>query len=136
MSVPGRTPSWDEIERFCRIDGWTHVRSTDHEFWQRVLPSGEVSETHTSFASRKTMSQGRFAAILRSQLQVSRREFWNALQTGQAVERPSAEIEEGPRAHEAWVVIGLKHHGVVDDGIAGLSREEAVALLHEKRTAQ
>jgi len=131
VNVPSRTPTWDEIEQFCAIDGWTHIRSTDHEFWQKTLVSGEVLETHTSFAAKKTMSQGRFAAILRNQLKVSRREFWNALKTRLPVERPTEE-EEPPPTHDAWVVLGLKERGVTEEEIARLNPAEAKKLLHEK----
>src|SRR6188472_1031507 len=89
VTNPPRTPTWAEIEEFCGIDGWTLVRETDHAFFQKVLPSGEVLETHRSFSSNKTMSQGRFGVILRTQLRVTRTEFWHALQTGEPVERPS-----------------------------------------------
>lgn len=111
------------------------MRSTDHEFWQKTLVSGDVLETHTSFAGKKTMSQGRFAAILRSQLKVSRREFWNALQTRQPVARPSEE-EEPPPTHDAWVVLGLKARGVPEDEIARLSPADAKALFYEKWSEQ
>ena len=113
MTIPGRTPSWDEIERFCRIDGWAHERSTAHVFWQKVLPSGEVLETHVSFASDKSMSPGRFGSILRTQLKVTKVEFWRALQTGEPVARP-AELEDVVPGHEAWVVLGLKKVGLTE----------------------
>ena len=63
-----RTPTWGEIERFCRVDGWRETRRTDHVFFERTLADGTVLQTHRSFASDKTMSPGRFKAILRNQL--------------------------------------------------------------------
>jgi len=136
VTNPGRTPSWDEIEQFCKIDGWVSVRTSDHEHWEKVLPSGRVLRTHTSYAGGKTMSQGRFASILRTQLQVSRSDFWNALQTGRPVERPSESDEPAPPSHEAYVVLGLKKYGLTEEEIARLSIEEAIVLLREKWAGQ
>jgi hypothetical protein len=131
VSHPSRTPSWREIEEFCRIDGWTVVRETDHRFFQKVLPSGEVLETHTSFASRKAMSRGRFGAILRTQLKVTREQFWETLRTGRPVERPAPVEPAGPR-HKLYIVQVLKRElGMSEDAIARLTVEEAERLVHE-----
>lgn len=131
MSRPSRTPSWRQIEEFCQIDNWTVVRETDHRFFQRVLPSGEVLETHTSFASGKAMSQGRFAAILRTQLKVTRKQFWEALRSGRPVERPAPVEPEGPK-HRLYVVQVLTRElGMSENEIANLTVEEAERLVHE-----
>ncbi len=82
-----RTPTWAEIERFCWIDGWHEVRRSDHVFYEKVLPDGIVLRTHRSFSSRKTMSPGRFKAILRYQLRVTEEQFWQALDTRSPVDR-------------------------------------------------
>lgn len=131
MSAPGRTPRWDEVERFCQIDGWEPDGSTDHSFWSKTLPSGERLETHASFSGSKTMSQGRFAAILRDQLRVSRRELWEALRTEKPVSRPSTDPPEEPRSLPGWVAYGLLAQGVRLDEIEALTPEEAERLLRE-----
>lgn len=82
-----RTPTWAQIESFCRIDGWREVRRSDHVFYEKVLAEGVVLRTHRSFSSRKTMSPGRFKAILRYQLRVTEEQFWLALDTRSAVDR-------------------------------------------------
>ena len=82
-----RTPTWAQIERFWRIDGWREVRRSDHVFYEKVLAEGVVLRTHRSFSSRKTMSPGRFKAILRYQLRVTEEQFWLALDTRSAVDR-------------------------------------------------
>jgi len=82
-----RTPSWAEIEQFCRIDGWHEVRRSGHAFYEKVLPAGTVLRTHRSFSSKKTMSPGRFKAILRYQLGVTEDQFWQALDTRKPVDR-------------------------------------------------
>ena len=35
-----RTPTWREIEEFCREDGWEFVRSTGHAFFRKTLADG------------------------------------------------------------------------------------------------
>jgi hypothetical protein len=82
-----RTPTWAQIERFCRLDGWTEARRSGHVFFEKVLADGTVLQTHRSHASRKTMSTGRFRAILRYQLRVSEEQFWAVLTTRTPVDR-------------------------------------------------
>lgn len=82
-----RTPTWAEIERFCRIDGRRAVRRSNHVFYEKVLPDSIVLRTHRSFSSRKSMSPGRFKAILRYQLRVTEEQFWQALDTRRPVDR-------------------------------------------------
>jgi hypothetical protein len=126
-----KTPSWGQIERFCRIDGWREVRSTDHVFFEKALADGTVLRTHRSFASKKTMSPGRFKAILRNQLQVSVDDFWNALETAKPVDRPSAPPEEGPTlpAYLVRVLEGDLH--LPREEIAKLSAAEARRLVEK-----
>jgi len=126
-----KTPTWGEIERFCRVDGWREVRRSDHVFYQKVLPDGTVLRTHRSFAGHKTMSPGRFKAILRNQLRVSEEDFWRALETGEPVERPSAppEAEATLPAYLARVLERELH--LSQEEIAALSEEEAKRLADE-----
>jgi hypothetical protein len=126
-----RTPTWGEIERFCRIDGWREKRRTGHVFFEKVLADGTVLRTHRSFAGDKTMSPGR-KAILRNQLQVSEADFWAALETGEPVARPS----EPPAAEAllpAYLVRVLKDElHMSEPEIAALSAEESQRLVHER----
>lgn len=82
-----RTPTWAQIEKFCRLDGWSEVRRTGHVHFEKVLADGTVLRTHRSFASRKTMSPGRFKAILRHQLLVTEEQFWATLDSGKPTDR-------------------------------------------------
>lgn len=132
MTTPPRTPSWAEIERFLRIDGWEVVRETDHRHFEQALDSGEVLETHTSFDGGGTMSQDRFSWILRVQLKISRRQFWQGLQGGEPVTRPSPEQEPAPPAHEPWILRVLKQDlHLSDEEIASLSVEDAKQRVHD-----
>ena len=82
-----RTPTWAQIERFCRVDGWVEVRRGNHVFFEKTLRSGTVLRTHRSLAARKTMSPGRFKAILRYQLRASEEDFWQVLESRQPLDR-------------------------------------------------
>ncbi len=120
-----RTASWAEIEEFCRRDGWEPIRSTDHEFYRKVLPDGTVLETHTSFSSNKSMSPGRFMSILRTQLKVSQQDFWETLRTGGPAPRPSEPLPE-PSQHEAWVIqVLISQVGLTPADIGELPPEQA-----------
>ena len=129
--VPKRTPTWGEIEAFCQIDGWIQERTTKHVFWRKTLPSGEVLETHRSLAANKSMSHDVFGVILRSQLKVSRADFWRALETGEPVVRPSDEADPEPQI-ETWVFFGLLKQGLTEEEIRALAPEDARRLLHER----
>jgi hypothetical protein len=127
-----RTPTWREIEEFCRRDGWEIIRSTDHVFFRKVLADGTVLETHRSFASDKTMSPGRFLAILRHQIQVSPEEFWETLRVGRPVQRPGTPPVEEIPAIPAWIVrVLLDDFALSEEQVTGLSQIEAQRLVEE-----
>jgi hypothetical protein len=79
---------------------------------------------------RKTMSDGRWRAILRDQLRVSAEDFWKALRREKPVSRPSAAPDETEAvAVPAWTAATLSsrlHMSPAD--IAALGRERAVEL--------
>ncbi len=106
-------PSWGEIEKFLQIDGWTRLTSGSrggssqrHIFFEKLLDSGELLQTHISHSRDGRPSPGRFALILRNQIMVSRAEFWGALRSGEPVVRP-VPVEDGAVEHEAWVMAVL-----------------------------
>lgn len=125
-----RTPTWGRIEEFCRADGWTEIRSTSHVFYRKVLADGTILETHRSFASDKTMSPGRFMAILRDQLQVNQEVFWEVLSTGRPAPRPAPAPAPEPPAHPLWVVDVLERDfGLSEQEIAALSPDDAQRMV-------
>lgn len=131
-----KTPDWSEVEAFCRIDGWQEVdqgRSPDHRYYRLVLDDGTVLETRVSHSAKKTMSPGRWKAILRDQLRASDEAFWKAIRLKKPVSRPSAppaeeEIEQVP----AWAAEVLSARlGMSPAEMSKLSREEAIKRAHE-----
>ncbi|MGD0452715.1 MAG: hypothetical protein ABSB69_03900 [Solirubrobacteraceae bacterium] len=106
-------PTWGEIEKFLKIDGWTRLpassrggSSQDHIFFEKLIDSGELLQTHISHSRGGRPSTGRFASILRHQIKVSRTEFWQALRSGEPAARP-VPVEAEQVEHEAWVVAAL-----------------------------
>ena len=130
MTPPSPVPTWEDIDRFCRADGWEPRRSTDHKFWTKVLPSGEGLRTHRSFSASAEISDGLFAHILRSQLRVSREQFWQTIRSGKPASRTSAAaLDPAPPEHPTWVVVGLLRHGLTNDAIAAMSPRDAREAL-------
>lgn len=131
MTAPA--PTWGEVERFLQIDGWRKLGSEErggprsgHLFYEKLLDDGRLLQTHVSRSRAKRPSPGRFSGILREQLEISRDEFWRALQSGEPVERPAPAEEDQPVEHEAWVVDVLANqlHKSAEE-LAELSVEEA-----------
>jgi XTP/dITP diphosphohydrolase len=129
-------PTWGEIEKFLEIDRWTRVApgsrggsSQRHIFFEKLLDSGELLQTHISHSRSGRPSPGRFALILRNQIKVSRTEFWQALRSGEPVVRP-VPVEGEQIEHDAWVVAVLagELHMTAQD-VARLDPEQARRLV-------
>jgi hypothetical protein len=131
-----RTPDWDEVREFLTHDGWHLDRSssTDHDYFEKTLATGETLVTRVSRAGRKTMSPGRFRAILADQLRVSEAQFWETIRTGGPAERPSPEPIEPPPSVPLWLVRQLASVGVEQAELEGIDESAARRLLEELRS--
>jgi hypothetical protein len=130
-----RTPTWAQVEEFCRKDRWEEVRATDHVFFRKVLQDGSVLETHRSFSAKKSMSEDRFALILRTQLRVTAAAFWDTLRSGRPAPRPSAPLPASAETLPGWLVQALIHEvGLSAEVIAGLDERQARRLLADFRS--
>lgn len=130
-----RTPTFDEIEAFLGIDGWSQDRSTGHDFYEKVLPDGETLRSHTSFAGNKTMSPGRFKTILADQLKVSEAEFWEAFRSKRPVSRPSRQPRPAPESLPNWLREALRHEcGMNEKDLVLLTEDEARQRLSQCRS--
>jgi len=130
-----RTPSWDELREFLKDDGWTADRTTGHDFFEKTLPDGEILRTHASRSGAKTMSPGRFKAILADQLKLSEAGFWEVLRTRTPATRPSPAPEPAPRSLPAWLGDALERDvGLEGERIAELDEDTALHLLLEARS--
>jgi hypothetical protein len=130
-----RTPTWDEFREFLRHDNWDEDRSTGHDFFEKTLPDGEILRTQASRSGSKTMSPGRFKAILADQLRLSEAEFWEVLRTRTPAQRPSPEPEPTPKSFPLWLAQALEREvRLTRDQIADLDETEARQLLDETRS--
>lgn len=130
-----RTPTWDELRDFLRHDDWQEDRTTGHDFFEKSLPEGEILRTHASRSGSKTMSPGRFKAILSDQLQLSEAEFWKVLRTKKPAPRPSPAPESPPTSLPLWLARSLEREvGLTREQIAELDEDEAQRLLIEARS--
>ncbi len=44
-------PRWKELKRFCENDGWECYKTTDHYYFRKVLPNGDILYTKVSMGS-------------------------------------------------------------------------------------
>lgn len=130
-----RTPTWDEFREFLRHDDWQEDRATGHDFFDKTLPDGELLRTHASRSGSKTMSPGRFKAILSDQLRLSEAEFWEVLQTRSPAPRPSPAPEPAPRSLSLWLAQALEREiGLTREQLVELDEVDARRLLDEARS--
>ena len=130
-----RTPSWDEILEFLTFDRWIEDRVTGHDFFEKVLPNGEILQTHASRSGSRTISPGRFKAILSDQLRVSEAGFWEVLQTRKPATRPSPAPEPAPASLPLWIAQALEREvGLGREQIAELDESDARALINAVRS--
>ena len=130
-------PTWGEMEKFLQADGWTRLPPSSrggsgqrHIFFEKLLDSGELLQTHISHSRRGGPSPGRFGVILREQLKVSRAAFWAALSSGEPVPRPASVETEQQVEHEAWVLAVLAGElHMTAEQIEALDAEQARQLV-------
>ncbi len=88
-------------------------------------------QTHISHSLDNRPGARAFALILQTQIQVSRKDFWNALASREPVDRP-VELGAPVVEHAAWVVevLATKLHMSADE-IGALSEAEAIQLVND-----
>ena len=130
-----RTPSWDEFRAFLSYDEWVEDRATGHDFFEKSLPDGEILRTHASRSGSKTMSPGRFKAILSDQLLLSEAEFWDVLRTKGPAPRPSPTPETAPKSLPLWLAQALEREvGLTREQVGELDEQEGHLRLDEARS--
>jgi hypothetical protein len=130
-------PTWGEMEKFLQADGWTRLpassrggSSENHIFFEKLLDSGELLQTHISHSRRGGPSPGRFGVILRQQIKVSRAQFGEGLSSGEPVARRAPADTEQQVEHEAWVLVVLTSElHMTAEQIEALDAEQAKQLV-------
>jgi len=132
-------PSFDDLHRFCAIDGWEELErirggAGDHHRYRKILRDGTILRTRVSHGRDEIRAPGLWRHIWRDQLGLTSEDaFWRALADGQPVARGDAPAppSSGP-AIAAWVVAGLIRAGMREEEIRRLDAEEAERLLRER----
>lgn len=133
------SPTWGDIESFLTADDWRQLaagerggRRQRHITFEKLLEDGRLLRTNISHDRSATMSPGRFASVLRDQLEVSKHEFWEAIRAGQSVSRPTTTDEPDARELPGWVVAVLTGDMYMGaEKIAELTAEGAERLVRE-----
>jgi len=69
-------PSWKDLKRFCEHDGWELYKQTDHDFYRKRDPDGNVRLTKVS-RNPGQINGNLWKIILKRQLQVTK-EYFNS----------------------------------------------------------
>lgn len=131
-----KSPTFGDIKDFLEADGWRPVRVGGrrhrHVRYEKLLADGRLLQTQISHSRDRSISPGRFAAILREQLEVSREQFWQAIRASEAVDRPvELDEPESTTEHPAWVIrVLVEEIHLSAEEIARLSPQAAMDRVH------
>lgn len=67
-------PSWRDLKRFCENDDWELYKSTDHDFYRKIMPDGTIKRTKVSRGTGEIRGN-LWETIRKKQLQVSKDYF-------------------------------------------------------------
>jgi len=72
-------PTFGQLKRYCENTGWYQTRNTDHWYFEKVRPDGELLRTRVSHATATEIPGNLWRKILKHQLRTTEEEFWQAL---------------------------------------------------------
>ena len=131
MAFP--TPTRQNHQRFCEVEGWTQVRSASgragrhHLTYELTIGDGRILRTRISHPpNRSDIGRGMFAHILRDQLQVSEEGFWACVNDGTAPDRggrPSPDREPLPAELVHLLTVKARFS---DDEVRAMTKAEAI----------
>lgn len=127
-------PTWNDLERFCEIDGWER-REGDHIRFRKQLDDGRILRTKVSRKGSETIGRSLWTHIWREQLALPAEEdFWETLETRNPADREPLGRAERPaqRGLPAWLWQRLTEEvGLSEEEVRTLSEEQALERLHE-----
>ena len=131
-AVSHPAPTRRDHLRFCKIEGWTVVRSgtgkrsTHHETYELELADGRILRTRISRPPDRTgYGAALWSHILRDQLHTSPEEFWQCVRWGEPPARSAQPTPQG--AIPADLAHLLKNRvGLSDEQLAEMSRRTAI----------
>lgn len=135
MSWPRATRQ--DRDQFCRVETWRRVRGargrtgTHHVTYELDLPDGRVLRTRISHpVDRSDYGRSLWGHILRDQLEVSEAEFWACVRDRTPPQR-GRPITPSHALPAELVHLLISRVGLTEAGVAAMSKEEAIARLHQ-----
>lgn len=131
-------PKFSDLRRFCQIDGWEEMRGAsgkrgDHFRYRKVLEDGRILRTKASHSDAEIGDPSLWRRIWRDQLALaSEAQFWEALKSGEPVDR--AEFAPAPAGPSlpGWLVENLiRKVGMPPEQVAQMTEQEALDRLNE-----
>ncbi|SMD13393.1 cytotoxic translational repressor of toxin-antitoxin stability system [Kibdelosporangium aridum] len=121
-----QSPTPDDHDRFCQIEGWIGVRSGTHITYELGLPDGRVLRTRLS--DRQTYGPDLWQHILRDQLEVDEPTFWACVNDDEKPDRGIAKPR--PDALPVDLVhLLITRLGLPERTVATMTRKEAIARI-------
>jgi hypothetical protein len=68
-------PRFRELKSYCDKNGWVLIGNTDHWYYEKVLPNGDILKTKISHAVHKEIPPNIWMNILKHQLKTTEKEF-------------------------------------------------------------
>jgi hypothetical protein len=144
-------PTKKQMKDFCSVDGWeprgkpkqtgaggAKRKTGDHLRYRKILDDGTVLNTRVSHGSggESAFDDPRlWKDVWSRQLGLdSEDQFWEALRTGDPVQRggPAASTQPDGPSKPSWLVDWLIHRVGLDEAdVLAMSEDEAMARYHE-----
>jgi hypothetical protein len=132
-------PRFDDIRRFCELDGWTKKATVrkgegDQARHEKRLADGTILRTRASHTNEQIGDRSLWRHIWRDQLGLnSEEEFWRVLETRRAADRPGDEPARPEGASlPGWLVDALiRQVGLPLGEVRELNEQQARERLHE-----
>jgi len=124
-------PTKDELKRFCEIDGWEELKTTDHWRYKKTLDNGDILRTRVSLGRGPACDDpALWHRIWRHQLALeSEDEFWETLRTRNPPARGAPKPPPREPSMPTWLADYLLYRmGRSEEEVFGLSEEEAKEL--------
>ena len=132
-----RLPTYKELRRFLEVEGWddkdkkSPKKTGDHRRYVFTTPNGDRLYTRISHSTGQIHDPGLFAAILRDQLQIDRKQFWDAVDNGIKPKRETQHDAlrgvslDAKLVHNLITKVGLRPESLYE-----MSAEEALSLYN------
>lgn len=138
-----RLPTTHDLNRFCEVDEWEVRKAArgkkagDHTRYKKVLSDGTILITKVSYGHKQINDPDLFKHILRTQLQVTSKQFWAAVDNGSKPQRPGAEPDPQPGETIPFDLARnlLMRAGLTQIELARMNKDEAVARWQEFLTS-